>query len=159
MRLAKPSDIDSLLHLFKACFPVHTIFEKDVEQIRRYLHLSLSKRWIIMKMEGKEPIGAVMVRRIGGVAPHGVFRINHLGVLEEHRKKGMGKRLMIEAETLIHSFEFETTKVEVQFSKDKMWLKDFYQKLGYDQEGILASHYRSGEKVVIMGKELERKEL
>lgn len=69
--------------------------------------------------------------------------INYLAVSPDHRRKGLGRRMMEEAERLLR--EAGCPKINLQVREGNEAVIEFYKKLGY-----------SVDKVVSMGKRLER---
>lgn len=61
--------------------------------------------------------------------------IHNLSVIPEERRKGLGKRLMEEAETLITQQGFQTIRLDVESGNEN--LIRWYEKLGYTNVGCL----------------------
>jgi ribosomal protein S18 acetylase RimI-like enzyme len=69
--------------------------------------------------------------------------INYLAVSSEHRRKGYGRRMMVEAELLLR--RLGCPKINLQVRNTNQAVIEFYRSIGY-----------SVDEVVSLGKRLER---
>jgi len=74
-----------------------------------------------------------------------VAEIRDFVVKEEYRNQGYGKKMIEELEK--HSKEKSIRKLYAYVSSQEFWTK-----LGYEEEGVLKSHFKEGEDLVIVAK-------
>jgi ribosomal protein S18 acetylase RimI-like enzyme len=122
-------DYDRVYALWKAVFPVNTDSSYDRDSVKRFLERNPGTSFIAG--DGERLAGAVLA---GNDGRRGY--IHHLGVLEEYRGRGVGRRLMFAAEAAlgrlgiskVHLFDFENNTSA----------KAFYRKLGYAERNDMA---------------------
>lgn len=68
-----------------------------------------------------------------------------LGVDHKARKKGVGKRLMEEAENFAKEFGAKSIIINTHISL--VTVQHFYEKLGYTRMGVLKGYYDNGDAV------------
>jgi len=146
--LAKEEDLKELITIYKSAFSHHNIFEKSEAEILEYLKDRISNI-LIAKIDGKV-VGGILVRLKAEAGTHSLWRLNHLAAAE--KGKGIGEALVKAAEEKINGEKKGTAKVELGVCDESVL--EFYKKLGYVEEGQLTSHYRHGELVFSLGKEL-----
>ncbi|NJL37936.1 MAG: GNAT family N-acetyltransferase [Leptolyngbyaceae cyanobacterium RM2_2_4] len=73
-----------------------------------------------------EPVGTARIRLLS----EQLAKIERVAVLSSCRGQGIGKRLMEEAIVFLNTKNIPETKVNAQ-----LYVKDFYQKLGFEQRG------------------------
>jgi ribosomal protein S18 acetylase RimI-like enzyme len=76
-----------------------------------------------------EMAGAVVGSLMAGYDGHR-GSINYVGVLPSHRKVGIGRAMMLEAERLL--VERGCPKINLQIRTDNLEAVEFYRRLGYE---------------------------
>lgn len=89
-------------------------------------------------------------RKLGFVKKGHVVSV---GVLEEHRGKGLGKALMLEGINGLMSRRGDEIYLEVRVSNVSAIA--MYEKLGFTIKSRLRSYYRDGEDAFLMALELD----
>lgn len=77
----------------------------------------------------------------------GVAEIRDLVVKPEFRSKGYGKKLLLELESIA-----KEKGIRKLFSKTLPQSKKLFESASYQEEGILKSHFKDGEDLIIMSK-------
>jgi predicted GNAT family N-acyltransferase len=73
-----------------------------------------------------EPVGTARIRLLSDQ----LAKIERVAVLSTCRGQGIGKRLMEEAIVFLNTKDIPEIKINAQ-----LYVKDFYQKLGFEQQG------------------------
>lgn len=162
---AEDSELNELIGVYKSVFKLHNIFQKTDEDILEYLKEAHKKNlkegggFIVAKLKEKT-IGGILVRKKGCdlEGKHSLWIYNHLGLLKDCFKMGIGSALMRAADkkikNLIKEGIIKTAKIEIGVSEEEHKDLSFFKKNGFEVEGESKSHYRLNEMVYIMGKEI-----
>ena len=134
IRSYDPSDEAAVIGLWRACGLV-VPWNDPAKDIAR--KLSFQKEQFLVALTAEELVGTVMA----GYEGHRGW-INYLAVSPAHRKKGVGRRLMQEAEMRIQALG--CPKINLQVRRSNTGVIEFYRKLGF-----------SSDDVVSLGKRLE----
>lgn len=146
-------EIFELTDIYKTAFRKHNIFTKPSEEILTYLKQAASSDEIIIAKKAGQVIGGLLLRLSTSSDGHKVWKINHLAIHPELRNQSAATTLLKEAEKRISERSL-TAKVELNVSENEKGTIPIFQKLGYEIEGKFKSHYRHGELVYALGKEL-----
>lgn len=157
IKKAKEEDLPALVDIYTSAFERHNIFERSAEEVMQYLRTLNGD--ILIAVEGGVIGGVVLKRKDKDrTASHTVWKFNHLAVKKDYQGKGVAKKLLVSAENeireKINEGRFKTAKIEVSVSENEESALELYYGLGFEKEGMLKSHYRYGEKVNILGKEI-----
>jgi len=152
IRSGNSSDLKDLIAVYKEVFKVHNIFSKPVEEIIAYLEKHLDH--LLVAVVDSKVVGGVVYKFIGFSTDHGVWRLSHVAVGDGYQDMKIGSSLISGAEEKIKEFGKATNKVEIHLSVNEEAAMPFYKKLGFKVEGEVISHYRSGEMVYFLGKEI-----
>ena len=166
VQLANKDDLKCLVPIYKNAFETHNIFQKSEEEILNYLESANEKNklcgggFLVAIVENKV-VGGILLKKTSEDlnGKHTVWKYNHLAVSENYRKQGLGGSLVKSAENIIldaiNKKLFNTAKIEIGVVDTKKLVIDFYKKYDFEIEGELKSHYRFGEKVYVLGKEIK----
>lgn len=144
IREFRPADFEDLYRIDSACF------ERGIAYSRRELRHYIWQRGsltLVAEEQGK-PIGFIIVRREAGRYGHVIT----IDVLPEHRRRGIGSRLMAEAESWLARRGARAVYLEA--AADNLAAIDFYRKLGYVEAGRIAGYYRGSLDALRMAKQL-----
>lgn len=84
----------------------------------------------------------------------GEGHITNVAVHPDHRRRGIGRKLMQTIEQLVRSRGGDRLTLEVR--KSNSWAQHLYQSLGYRAAGLRKGYYRdNNEDAIIMWKELK----
>ncbi len=107
---------------------------------------------------GGELVGYIMCRVEYGFSHLkrlGLARKGHVvsvAVKEEHRRKGVGSRIMLASEEEMVKKSATESYLEVRVSNVEA--TGLYEKLGYEVTGRLEAYYRDGEGALVMAKKI-----
>ncbi|MFQ5986688.1 MAG: GNAT family N-acetyltransferase [Thermoplasmata archaeon] len=142
LRQADLSDVSALYKIEKKCFgrrgfsKAHIIWTLKNPQGFTYLYYA----------DGR-PVGTVMLRMEGEVG-----RVVSIGVLPDYRRHGIGGELMRQAEEFMREKGARHMLLEVGVENDEAVA--FYERLGYETDGVLKGYYSWGEDAHLMRKAL-----
>jgi ribosomal protein S18 acetylase RimI-like enzyme len=134
IRSYDPSDEAAVIGLWRAC-GLAVPWNNPAKDIAR--KLSFQKELFVVALIEEELVGTVMA----GYEGHRGW-INYLAVSPAHQRKGVGRRLMQEAEMRIQALG--CPKINLQVRRSNTGVIEFYRKLGF-----------SPDDVVSLGKRLE----
>ncbi len=166
IQLANKENLNDLVQIYKDAFETHNIFQKSEEEILIYLESAHEKNklsgggFLVAIVEDKA-VGGILLKKTSEDlnGKHTVWKYNHLAVSENYQKQGFGGSLVKSAENMIldaiNNKLFNTAKIEIGVVDTKKLVVDFYKKYDFEIEGELKSHYRFGETVYILGKEIK----
>lgn len=165
IRDAIGADLSRLIPIYTSSFRKHNIFQRTTTKILQYLKETHQKNALVgggylVAASGSRVVGGMLVRKEGEdlLGKHVVWKYNHLAVERPYAGLGIGTALLQSADkkvrTLITSGKIKTAKVELGVSINEKALLPFYKKCGFRVEGKLPSHYRYGELVYVLGKEI-----
>ncbi len=135
IRKFEPADELAVIVLWQACDLVRPQNDPKKDIARK---LRVNPEWFLIAESGGCIVGAVMV----GYEGHRGW-INYLAVDPTHRRGGIGRALMAEAERVLHAAG--CPKINLQVRPDKKEVVAFYAALGFSVEGAIS-----------LGKRLER---
>lgn len=144
IREFRPADFEDLYRIDSACF------EREISYSRRELNHYISQRGsltLVAEDQGK-PIGFIIVRREAGRCGHVIT----IDILPEHRRQGIGSRLMAEAESWLARRGARAVYLET--AADNLAAIDFYRKLGYLEAGRISGYYQGRRDALRMAKQL-----
>jgi len=147
IRKAVKEDLKELTAMYKKIFKVHNIFTKGNKEIMEYLEQFLGN--ILVAEEKGKIIGGIVIsgREYDGWK---LYNFKHVAVLPKNQRKGIGTKLLKEAEKFVGF-----GKIEIRVAagaSEAPWAVEFYEQHGYKKEGELESHYRHKETCYVMGK-------
>ncbi len=144
----RPALIDRLEEIYRAsqrCFKSDESYSK---KIFRYL-LSSPKTVSYCALTPQDRIAAFI---FASVEDDGTGHISTIGVLPEHRRRGLAKKLISYTEEILAKKGATTVKLEVRISNFEA--QSLYRKLGYTAVQRLHSYYNDGEDGFLMVKSL-----
>lgn len=92
--------------------------------------LQIQPGWFLVGVVGEQIIATIMIGYDGHRGS-----VNYLAVDPGHRRKGLGKALMAEAERLLR--EIGCPKMNLLVRSDNVEVKAFYEKLGFQEEAVV----------------------
>jgi ribosomal protein S18 acetylase RimI-like enzyme len=135
VRIYDPADQDAVVRLWNECGLV-VPWNDPLKDIARKLRFQ--KDLFLVALQGGEVAGTVMA----GYEGHRGW-INYLAVAPAHQKKGLGRRLMQEAEKRL--FALGCPKINLLVRKSNAPVLAFYRQLGF-----------AADEAVSLGKRLRR---
>jgi len=84
--------------------------------------------------------------------PNGAAHLTTIGVAPEHRRRGLGDRLMKHIETMLRQKEVGTIMLEVRVSN--YGAQQLYRRLGFCVVQRIVNYYNNGEDCYLMMKSL-----
>ncbi len=138
VRFARKSDLDALVQL------EHLGFDTDRFSRRQFrYYLSRPRPMVLVEERGSAVIGmAVVSWRQNGRRAH-LYSI----VVHPHwRGRGIGKRLLDEAERFLQSQGVAAMSLEVR--RDNLQAQRMYERFGYVPIAVVPSYYSDGETAV-----------
>ncbi|MBI5346898.1 MAG: GNAT family N-acetyltransferase [Chlamydiae bacterium] len=151
IRQMTSQDIESIITIF--CFPWTTI-EKTIEKWKNYYEEQNKNIRFVAVVEKKQQLVGYASLLSSSEYPHfkkaNIPEINDLWVLKEHRRKGIGKRIIAYLENQARREGFRQIGIGVGLYEDYGPAQNLYGKLGYlpDGSGITYKHLAvvAGEK-------------
>ena len=128
-----PDDTDAVIQLWQACDLTRPWNDPRQDIVRK---LEIQPEWFLVVEDVAGIVGTVMA----GYEGHRGW-INYLAVAPEHRRQGVGRRLMKHAEQRLR--EAGCPKINLQIRETNRAVAAFYRAIGY-----------SVDEVVSMGKHL-----
>ncbi len=143
LRDYKPSDFESLYRIDQACYP------PGIAYTRRMLRWFLSQpgRICLVAEWHGEPVGFLVA-----IGEDTIGHIVTIDVLERHRRRGLGTRLLVEAERRMAAAGVRTIEMETATSNHAAVA--FWKKHGYRTSGVLRGYYPDGQDAFWMHKTL-----
>lgn len=137
IRPFQTSDENAVVTLWEACGLVRPWNDPHKDIARK---LNVQPELFLVGLEGERVVGTVMA----GYEGHRGW-INYLAVSPDHQGRGLGRRLMDEAEQRLRAVG--CPKINLQVRSGNEAVRQFYESIGY-----------SLDEVVSFGKRLERDE-
>lgn len=153
VRLAEERDLTRVMDINYRCLPENYPYGFFHELWSRY-----GKAFYVAETAQGEIVGYVMCRveYKPGFYKLSILRSGHivsLAVVEEHRKRGLGFSLMINAmKSLYDEYGCEETYLEVRVSNNPAI--SLYRKLGYEVVKVIKNYYLDGEDAYLMARPL-----
>lgn len=121
IRPYRPADEPAVLELWAACHLIvpHNDPRKDIRR-----KLRVNPEWFLIG----ERDGRVLATCMAGYEGHRGW-INYLAVHPDHRRQGLGRLLMDEAERRLH--DLGCPKVNLQVRNSNGAAREFYRQIGY----------------------------
>ena len=159
VRKPKEEELLDLIPIYKKVFKVHNIFQDEESKIKEYM-LSRDKEepelgFYVAIKDGKVA-GGFLLRKVGGDEKHWNIRLNHFATDDAFKGQGVGTALMDTVDEIVLDNKGErSAKIEIHVSENEKDAIEFFKKFGYVVEGEVKSHFRKGELVYFLGKEID----
>lgn len=153
IRRCQSEDIQSVIGVNLTTLPEHYsdyFFESILKELPESFVVAELDRRVVGYIMCKIEFGFSNFRKLGFVKKGHVVSV---GVLEEHRGKGLGKALMLEGISGLMSRRGDEIYLEVRVSNVSAIA--MYEKLGFTIKSRLRSYYRDGEDAFLMALELD----
>lgn len=153
IRRCQSEDIQSVIGVNLTTLPEHYsdyFFESILKELPESFVVAELDRRVVGYIMCKIEFGFSNFRKLGFVKKGHVVSV---GVLEEHRGKGLGKALMLEGINGLMSRRGDEIYLEVRVSNVSAIA--MYEKLGFTIKSRLRSYYRDGEDAFLMALELD----
>ena len=143
LRFATPQDLDGIYRIETACFKERRFRRDHVDWILR------NERALTMveEADGGRLDGAIMLLFEGPFC-----RILSVATMPEHRRHGLGTRMMQAAEDAAR--KRSCVRVRLEVSTRNYGAIEFYRGLGYRTDGVLYGYYSWGEDAYSMVRSL-----
>ncbi len=144
----RPAVIDKLEEIYRAN---QRCFKRGESYSRKIFHYILSSPRTVSycAFTPQDQIAAFI---FASVENDGTGHISTIGVLPEHRRRGLAKKLMMHTEEMLAKKGATTVKLEVRVSNIEA--QSLYRQLGYTTVQRLHSYYNDGEDGFLMVKSL-----
>ena len=130
IRPAVPADFEVLYAIDQACYPPGIAYSKRT--LRWFLRLPGAE--CLVAEAGGEIAGFILADHVGDHA-----HINTIDVLESHRRRGLGSRLLAATEEALARSGVRTVKLETATTNPAAVA--FWQRHGYRTIGVLERYY------------------
>ncbi|MDQ3972454.1 MAG: ribosomal protein S18-alanine N-acetyltransferase [Thermoproteota archaeon] len=151
IRHCGPSDLPSVVEINIASLPEHYsdyFFESILKELPESFIVAETNQKVVGYIMCKIEFGFSNFRKLGFVKKGHVVSV---AVLPEHRGKGIGRLLMLEAINGLAFRKSDEIYLEVRVSNDLA--VRMYQSLGFLIKSRLRSYYRDGEDAYLMALE------
>ena len=151
IRHCGPSDLPSVVEINIASLPEHYsdyFFESILKELPESFIVAETNQKVMGYIMCKIEFGFSNFRKLGFVKKGHVVSV---AVLPEHRGKGIGRSLMLEAINGLAFRKSDEIYLEVRVSNDLA--VRMYQSLGFLIKSRLRSYYRDGEDAYLMALE------
>lgn len=151
IRHCGPSDLHSVVEINIASLPEHYsdyFFESILKELPESFIVAETNQKVVGYIMCKIEFGFSNFRKLGFVKKGHVVSV---AVLPEHRGKGIGRSLMLEAINGLAFRKSDEIYLEVRVSNDLA--VRMYQSLGFLIKSRLRSYYRDGEDAYLMALE------
>jgi [ribosomal protein S18]-alanine N-acetyltransferase len=151
IRHCGPSDLPSVVEINIASLPEHYsdyFFESILKELPESFIVAETNQKVVGYIMCKIEFGFSNFRKLGFVKKGHVVSV---AVLPEHRGKGIGRSLMLEAINGLAFRKADEIYLEVRVSNDLA--VRMYQSLGFLIKSRLRSYYRDGEDAYLMALE------
>ena len=154
IRLCDREDIEGVMLINSKTLPEHYSDYFYFEILSEF-----PETFLVAELAG-EVVGYIMCRTEYGFSHLkrlGLARKGHvisIAVLEEHRGKGLGTRLMTTAHEELQKKSASEVYLEVRVSNTEA--VTLYEKLGYRTTGRLEAYYKDGEPALLMASPLSQ---
>ncbi len=148
IRPFRPEDLEEVERINRVFLPENYPSYFFIENYRRF-----PNSFLVAEGEKGEVVGYVMCRVESYYVKKATILLGHvlsIAVSKKHRRRGIGKALMIKAEEGLKGYGADAIYLEVRVSNDPAIL--LYEGLGYKKLGILPSYYADGEDGYLMYK-------
>lgn len=145
---ATEKDLEAIIDIEKSSFPEYPysieVFKTLLKDYKKYFLVSKSK-------------GRVIGYACGRIFREKIGEIVSIAVAPDFRRKGIGRKLMLELESRFKNDGIKFTRLEVSV-KNSDAIK-FYRSLGYEISKLTKSYYPNGSDALTMIKLLEEHDL
>lgn len=149
------NDLQHVMHINRVCLP-----ENYTDSFFVDLHRKFPETFIVAEENG-EIAGYIMCRIELGLSDFGfsgLIKKGHIvsvAVMPEHRRKGIGQALIVEALNGMCSYGAKQCFLEVRVTNDPAI--NLYKKLGFKITRTIHGYYADGEDAYVMSKEISQK--
>jgi ribosomal-protein-alanine N-acetyltransferase len=143
LREYAPADFEALYRIDQACYPPGIAYTR---RMLRWFLAQPGRLCLVAELHG-EPVGflvAICERTVGHIVT--------IDVLERHRRRGLGTRMLVEAERRMAAAGVRTVELETATTNHAAIA--FWRKHGYRTSGVLRSYYSDGQDAYGMYKSL-----
>ncbi|HJU85453.1 MAG TPA: ribosomal protein S18-alanine N-acetyltransferase [Nitrososphaeraceae archaeon] len=154
IRHCSPSDLPSVVEINTVSLPEHYsdyFFESILKELPESFIVAETNQKIVGYIMCKIEFGFSNFRRLGFVKKGHVVSV---AVLQEHRGKGIGRSLLVEAINGLAGRKCDEIYLEVRAS-NSLAIK-MYQSIGFLIKSRLHSYYRDGEDAYLMAFEFDQ---
>jgi ribosomal-protein-alanine N-acetyltransferase len=151
IRFAVPKDISEIISINLKTLPEHYSHSFFIE-----LLIDSPETFLVAELNNKI-IGYIMCRTEHGFSAVKKMRfaIVSFAVLDDYRRKGIGKCLLEEAIRGMQSRKCSEAYLEVRTNNDAAI--ELYKNLGFDSSITLNNYYKDGENAFLMSKRIQEK--
>ena len=144
IRAFQHGDFESAYHLDQVCYPPGIAYSPS--ELAAYLSLPGAAAWVAEEVG--EMAGFILVRRVGRARGHVVT----LDVQENRRRRGLGSRLLAEAEDWLREQGARHVWLETAVTNEAAVA--FWRHAGFETTAVLPRYYLGREDAYRMKKEL-----
>jgi ribosomal-protein-alanine N-acetyltransferase len=146
------NDLQKVIHINRVCLP---------ENYTDYFFIELHQRFpetFIVAEENGEVVGYIMCRIELGLSNFGFGGLQKKGhivsvaVLQQHRRKGIGKALVSQALENMRLYNAKQCFLEVRVTNTPAI--ELYKKLGFEITRTIHGYYSDGEDAYVMTRKL-----
>ncbi|MGC8895777.1 MAG: ribosomal protein S18-alanine N-acetyltransferase [Candidatus Bathyarchaeia archaeon] len=152
LRKFNMNDLQTVMHINRTCLP---------ENYTDYFFIELHQRFpetFIVAEENGEVVGYIMCRIELGLSNFGfsgLLKKGHIvsvAVLQQHRRKGIGKALVSQALENMRIYNAKQCFLEVRVTNTPAI--ELYKKLGFEVTRTIHGYYSDGEDAYVMTRKL-----
>jgi ribosomal-protein-alanine acetyltransferase len=148
-RKATSDDLYSVYEIEKACFDAECFSLRQF----RYL-LNKAKSVFMVAEETGTIVGYIVLLRKNNVNG---LRIYSIAISPDHRKKGIARQLLDEAER--QTVEMKLAFLYLEVSEENKEARSLYEQAGFTDVGFIPSYYHDGSAAIQMRKVLQTKSM
>ena len=159
VRKPKEEELNDLIPIYKKVFKVHNILQAEEPRVKEYLLNKYKEEtdlgFLVAIKDGKVA-GGLLLRKVGGDEKHWNIRLNHFATDDSFKGQGIGTALLNSVDEIVLDKKGDrSVKIEIHVSENEKDAVEFFKKFGYNVEGKVKSHFRNGELVYFLGKEID----
>lgn len=152
LREARKEELKEVIEINLICLPEHYPYDFWLDHLDAW-----GKAFLVAEVD-KKIVGYVMCRVESGLGfiSNKLSRLGHIvsiAVLPEYRRRGIGRRLMIEVLSRLKN-QYDVTEAYLEVRVSNVPAIRLYESLGFKKVKILKYYYLDGEDAYLMAREL-----